>query len=73
MASNLPIQLTREQALAITDATTLLIFNEHNASKRKELMQKYWNTSIQCFSPFGAAEGYDGIEGLWEGIIRTLL
>jgi hypothetical protein len=56
-----------DQARAIVQATTFDIFNEHNQSKRRELMEKYWAIDLICHSPFGASTGYDALDQLWGG------
>ncbi len=61
------IQIAPADASKIIQATTVSIFNEQEASTRRELMEKHWSKDIVCFSPFGAAEGFDAIDQLWQG------
>jgi hypothetical protein len=61
------INLSAEQARAIVQATTFDVFNEHDASKRRQLMEKYWAPGVTCFSPFGIATGYDALDQVWAG------
>ncbi|KAN0108607.1 hypothetical protein V8E51_008349 [Hyaloscypha variabilis] len=63
-----PINLSAEQACAIVQATTFDVFNEHDASKRRQLMEKYWAPGVTCFSPFGIATGYDALDQVWAGL-----
>jgi hypothetical protein len=62
-----PINLSLEQARTIVQATTFDIFNEHDASKRRQLMEKHWAENVTCHSPFGIAEGYEALDQVWGG------
>jgi uncharacterized protein YfeS len=62
-----PSNLSVEQARTIVQATTFDIFNEHDALKRRTLMEKYWSENATCYSPFGVAEGYDALDQVWGG------
>jgi hypothetical protein len=55
------------QARALVQATTFDIFNEHDQAKRRNLMEKYWAADVTCYSPFGAAAGYDALDHVWGG------
>ena len=68
-----PIQLTPSQASVVIEAVTCTIFNEHDKSKRRELMEQHWSKDIVCFSPYGAARGFDAIDQVWEGRLGALL
>jgi len=59
---------TVEEARVLVQATTLDIFNEASASKRRPLMEKYWAEDITCYTPFGASTGYDAVDGVWNGL-----
>lgn len=67
MANTNQPQLTADVARAIVTATTFDIFNEHDQSKRRRLMEKFWSADVTCYSPFGAAIGYDALDQVWGG------
>jgi hypothetical protein len=56
-----------DQARALVQATTFDIFNEHDQSKRRQLMEKFWTADVTCYSPFGVATGYDALDQVWGG------
>lgn len=60
-------KISQEEASKLVEATTCDIFNEHDASKRRELMEQYWSKDIVCYSPFGEAPGFDAIDQVWAG------
>jgi len=59
--------LSVDQARTLVQATTFDIFNEHDQSKRRHLMEKYWAKDVTCYSPFGEATGYDALDHVWGG------
>ncbi|CZR56537.1 uncharacterized protein PAC_06426 [Phialocephala subalpina] len=67
MATPSPDQPSVEQSIAIVQATTFDIFNEHDQLKRRQLMEKYWAPDVTCYSPFGEATGYDALDQVWGG------
>jgi hypothetical protein len=64
---NMTNSLTDSQASALIEATSVSIFNERDPKKRRELMTQHWSEQITCFSPFGANQGFDSIDQVWEG------
>jgi hypothetical protein len=67
MATPGPKSVSVDQARALVQATTFDIFNEHDQSKRRQLMKKYWAADVSCYSPFGVAIGYDALDQVWGG------
>lgn len=67
MASEKQTEVSVDMAQAIVTATTFDIFNEHNQTKRRELMERFWITDIAFYSPFGVSTGYDALDRVWEG------
>jgi hypothetical protein len=63
--------LSPEQAQEIVQAMTFDIWNEHNQSKRRQLMEKYWVPGLTCYSLFGVATGYDALDQVWTGQYNT--
>jgi hypothetical protein len=61
--SEISVELARD----IVKTTTFDVFNEHDQSARRLLMQKHWATNITCYTPFGNFVGYDEIDKLWDG------
>jgi len=61
------VNLSPEQAQDIVQATTFDIWNEHDGSKRRQLMEKYWVPGVTCYSPFGIAFGYNALDQVWAG------
>jgi hypothetical protein len=65
--------VSADQARALVEATTFDIFNEHDQTKRRQLMKKYWAIDMTCYSPFGVSTGYDGLDQVWVGEYFVLL
>ncbi|KAE8450787.1 hypothetical protein EG329_005700 [Mollisiaceae sp. DMI_Dod_QoI] len=63
-----PENVSVDQARALVQATTFDIFNEHDQSKRRQLMEKFWAADVTCYSPFGVATGYDALDQVWGGL-----
>lgn len=64
-------KLEPEHAARIIEATTCTIFNEHDPAQRRRVMEQNWASDIICFSPFGAAAGYDEIDQVWAGMCNS--
>lgn len=67
MAAPSPNTVSVDEARALVQATTFDIFNEHDQSKRRQLMEKYWVVDVTCYSPYGVATGYDALDQVWGG------
>ena len=60
-------ELAATRAFALIEATTVNIFNEHDAGKRRALMKEHWSDQITLYSPYGANK-FDEIDQVYEGV-----
>ena len=67
MSASAHIPLTPSAAAAIVTATTCDIFNTSDQPTRRSLMEKHWSPSVTCYSPFGIAAGFDGLDQVYNG------
>ena len=62
------MEVSQSTATKLAEATTVSIFNERDASKRRRLMEQYWSPNITCYEPGRSGSGYDSIDQTWANI-----
>lgn len=62
------MEVSQLAATTLAQATTVSIFNERDASKRRQLMEQYWSPNIICYEPGRSGSGYESIDQMWQKI-----
>ncbi len=62
------MEVSSSTATALAQATTVSIFNERDASKRRQLMEQHWSPNITLYEPGRVGTGFDNTDRTWQNL-----